>query len=142
METKKTEGLPILTRAESEVMQALWEQGEATVQELVRRMKRPLAYNTVLTTVRVLEKKGYVEHVPAPEGGRAYLYRAAVEPKKARSLHVRDLIDRLFGGSAQDLVTGLVKDEQLERDTLEALRREIDARLGSKPKGSKGGNHG
>jgi predicted transcriptional regulator len=130
-ETKKRE-LPILTRAESELMRVLWDAGPVTVQALVGLLDRTLAYNTVLTTLRVLEKKGYVAHAPAPEGGRAFVYRAAVEPTPVRKRHVRDLVDRLFGGVAGDLVSGLMKDERLSREELETLRREIDARLGKR----------
>jgi predicted transcriptional regulator len=132
MARSKKESLPILTRAESELMRALWDGGPATVQELVSRLARPLAYNTVLTTVRVLEQKGYVRHEPPPGGGRAFLYRAAVEPAPVRRRHVRDLIERLFSGDAGGLVTGLLEDEGLSEEELRALRKKIDAQLGKR----------
>lgn len=120
---------PYLTRAESELMQLLWKRGPSTVQQLLEGLDREVAYTTVLTTVRILEQKGYVNHAPNPEGGRAHVYTPAVEESKTRKRHVRDLVDRLFGGSTRGLVSGLLEDEELSRDELEALRREIDAKL-------------
>ncbi len=131
MGARKT-SLPILTRAESELMHALWKGGPATVQQLVERLARPLAYTTVLTMVRVLERKGYVAHEPAASGGRAFRYRAAVEPAPVRKRHVRDLVERLFGGARIELVSGLLRDESWSEEELEALREEIDARLGKR----------
>ncbi|HEY3447411.1 MAG TPA: BlaI/MecI/CopY family transcriptional regulator [Myxococcales bacterium] len=133
----KPANLPVLTRAESEVMQALWNLGEGTVQQILERLGKDLAYTTILTLVRILEQKGYVAHGPHPSGGKAHLFRPAVEPGKARRLHARDLIDRLFGGSTETLVNGLLEDEALTRDELEALRERIDERLGGPKKGKK-----
>ncbi|MGC4121725.1 MAG: BlaI/MecI/CopY family transcriptional regulator [Myxococcales bacterium] len=129
--------LPVLTRAESEVMQALWHLGEATVQQVLEKLGKDLAYTTVLTLVRILEQKGYVTHGPHPAGGKAHLFKPAVEPQKARRMHARDLIDRLFGGSPQTLVAGLIEDEALSREELQALRERIDQQLETR-KGRKG----
>jgi BlaI family transcriptional regulator, penicillinase repressor len=120
---------PYLTRAESELMRLLWTHGPSTVAELVQRLQRPVAYTTALTLIRILEQKGYAAHSPHPEGGRAHLYRAAVEPSAVRRRHVRDLIERLFGGDAEQLVAGLLDDESLTHADLKALRGKIDARL-------------
>ena len=125
---------PYLTRAESELMQLLWKHGPSTVQQLLERLDREVAYTTVLTTVRILEQKGYAAHEPNPDGGRAHVYRAAVAETKERKRHVRDLVDRLFGGSTQGLVAGLIDDEALSRDELEALKKRIDDKLGAKKK--------
>jgi predicted transcriptional regulator len=133
MTTKHTTP-PVLTRAESEVMQALWDLGQGTVQQVLDRLGRDLAYTTVLTVVRILEQKGYLSHVPHPDGGRAHLFRPTVEPAKARRRHVRDLVDRLFGGHPETLVAGLLEDEALSREDLEALRLKIDSQL-SAPRG-------
>jgi|CXWL01.1.fsa_nt_gi predicted transcriptional regulator len=132
MSKPKSSPLPILTRAESEIMHLLWTHGPLTVNGLLDRTDRSAAYNTVLTLTRILEQKGYVAHSPHPDGGKAHLYRAAVEPGKARRQHVRDLLDRLFGGSAHELVTGLLDQESLAKEDLKALREKIDARLGEK----------
>jgi predicted transcriptional regulator len=125
------ERLPILTRAESEIMAVLWRRGGATVHEIVAALDRPVAYNTALTLVRILEQKGYVRHEPHPDGGRAHLYVPAVPASKARRSHVRDLVDRLFDGRPEDLAAGLLQDERLGRVQLEMLRAQIDRTLGN-----------
>jgi predicted transcriptional regulator len=126
----KRKDLPLLTRAESEVMGALWKRGQATVHELMADLDKDVAYTTVLTLVRILEQKGYATHRSHPDGGRAHLYLPAVEEAGVRRSHVRDLVDRLFGGKAEALVTGLLDDEKLSRADLEALKASIDAKLG------------
>lgn len=123
--------LPILTRAESEVMATLWQHEKLTVHALVEAMDRPVAYTTALTLLRILEQKGYVKHEPDPQGGRAYVYLPAVAASKARRNHVKDLIDRLFDGHAEELVTGLLEDERLSRAQLERLQEQIERSLGA-----------
>lgn len=122
--------LPILTPAESEIMQILWTQEAASVHDVVGALARPVAYNTALTLLRVLEQKGYVTHEPNPENARSYLYRATIPPGPVRVNHARDLVERLFGGKAEELVSGLIESERLSRGELEALRAQIDRKLG------------
>jgi predicted transcriptional regulator len=124
--------LPILTRAESEVMATLWQHQQLTVHALLEAMDRPVAYTTALTLLRILEQKGYVRHEPDPQGGRAYVYLPAVAASKARRSHVRDLVDRLFDGRPEELVTGLLEDERLSRKQLERLQEQIERSLGTK----------
>jgi predicted transcriptional regulator len=119
----------MLTRAESEIMRVLWEREGATVHEVVEDLPRTVAYTTALTLLRILEQKGYVRHEPNPAGGRAHLYRPVVPASKTRQLHVRDLVDRLFGGRPEQLVVGLLDDENLTRAELERLRSAIESRL-------------
>jgi predicted transcriptional regulator len=126
----KNRPLPILTRAESEIMAALWREQRLTVHELVEKLDRPVAYTTALTLLRILSQKGYVKHEPDPRGGRAYVYLPAVPAEKARRNHVRDLIDRLFAGRPEELVTGLLEDEQLTREQLKQLQQQIERSLG------------
>jgi predicted transcriptional regulator len=121
--------LPILTRAETEVMRVLWAKGSGTVHEVARNLPRELAYTTVLTMMRVLEQKGYLTHEPSPDGGRAHVYRPTMAEDGVRRSHVRDFVERLFGGHADELVIGLLRDEHLKREDLEGLRAEIDAML-------------
>jgi predicted transcriptional regulator len=97
----------------------------------VQAVARPLAYTTVLTMLRLLEQKGYLAREPSPEGGRAHVYRPTVSEDGVRRSHLRDLVDRMFGGRAEELAIGLVRDEALTRDDLEQLRAAIDARLGT-----------
>ena len=124
-----------LTRAESELMRLLWDQGPLTVTQLQERLERTVAYTTVLTLVRILEKKGYVAHSVDPGGGRAHLFRAAVAENASRKRHLKDMVERLFGGRAESLATGLIDDELLNREELEALRQQIDLKLKSPKKG-------
>jgi len=121
---------PILTRAESEIMSVLWSRGAATVHDVVAALSRDSAYTSVLTMLRILEKKGYVSREPEPGGGRAHVYRPRVAATRARRLHVRDLVDRLFGGRPEELMVGLVEDDALSRAELEQLRGVIESRLG------------
>jgi predicted transcriptional regulator len=122
--------LPILTPAESEIMQVLWSRGEASVHDVVGALSRPVAYNTALTLLRILEQKGYVSHVPNPASPRGYLYRPTIPAGPVRVNHARDLVERLFGGRTEELVSGLIESERLSRGELEALRAQIDRKLG------------
>ena len=142
--TKHEDSPPILTRAESEIMAVLWSTGGATVHEVVAALPRDSAYTSVLTVLRILEKKGYVLHEPHPDGGRAHVYKPLVQAGNARRHHVRDLVDRLFGGQSEELVVGLLEEEKWSKADLERLRGLIDSRLGSaRAPGKKGkGNAG
>jgi predicted transcriptional regulator len=126
--------LPILTPAESEIMRVLWSRGSASVHDVVGALSRPVAYNTALTIIRVLEQKGYVAHGPHPDNARSYLYRATIPEGPVRINHTRDLVERLFRGRADELVSGVIESERLSRGELEALRALIDRKLGSPPK--------
>jgi predicted transcriptional regulator len=119
--------LPILTRVESELMALFWRHGPMTVSEL-NELLTDRAYTSLATLVKILEQKGYLTHAEQPDA-RAFVYRAAVEPGPAKRKHVRDLIDRLFGGKSSELVVGLLGDEKLSRAELESLRAQIDERL-------------
>jgi predicted transcriptional regulator len=146
MKTRANEP-PILTRAESEIMAVLWRSGGATVHEVVAALERDVAYTSALTMLRILEKKGYVQHEPHPDGGRAHVYKPLVQAVAARRHHVRDLIDRLFGGQSDELVVGLLEEEKWSKPDLERLRELIDSRLSSSkataaPKTKKGKGHG
>jgi predicted transcriptional regulator len=99
-----------------------------TVAQLVESIGRRVAYNTALTLIRILEEKGYVRHRTEPTK-RAYVYEAAVAPEVARRRHLRDMVDRLFGGSADALASHLLVNEELTREQLQALRAQIDKKL-------------
>lgn len=114
------------TDRESDIIAVLWERGPSTVSEVREALADDLAYNTVLTMLRILEEKGYVGH---EEEGRAYRYHALVEREEAAESAVRDLVRRLFGGSPSQLVTQLVRERELPEAELRRLRALIDARL-------------
>lgn len=113
-----------LTEAELRLMRLLWRGGESSVQDLVLAMPEEsrLAYTSVLTTIRILETKGYVEH---RQVGRAFLYTAVIAEQDAQQSEVRHVISRFFGNSRQRLMLALLDDEQVTARELEALKQAI-----------------
>lgn len=113
-----------LTEAELRLMRLLWQRGESAVADLVQALPEhaPLAYTTVLTTVRILEKKGYVIH---RQEGRAYLYSACVAEHEARRSEVRHVLRRFFGDSRERLLLSLLGDGDVTPAELERLRQVI-----------------
>jgi BlaI family transcriptional regulator, penicillinase repressor len=109
-----------LTALELEIMTVLWDVGPSTVQVVQERLadKRPLAYTTVQTMLNVLHRKGKVTRTLT---NRAYQYRPTVSRRKAAAQAIRDVVDRLFGGSAESLVMNLVETRQLSPEKLAAL---------------------
>lgn len=115
-----------LTAREMDVMSVLWDLGSATVTEVNERMDDDLAYNTVLTILRILESKGLVGHT---KHGRAHHFHPLLGREEAgRSVLVR-LRDKVFSGSAELLVAQLVSDEQLSPAAVRRLRKLLDQRL-------------
>ena len=115
-----------LTDRESDIMAVLWERGPSTVAEVREALSDDLAYNTVLTMLRILAEKGYAGHT---EEGRAFRYHPLVEREAAAESAARDLVRRLFGGSPSRLVTQLVRERELPAEELERLRALIDEQL-------------
>jgi len=111
-----------LTEAELRIMQVLWDKGPATVQQVLEALplEKPLAYNSVLTIIRILEKKGYVEHA---QDGRAYVYHALLERKDATRSEIRHLVSRFFRDSHEDLVLNILEDRGLDNEELDQLRK-------------------
>lgn len=121
------------TERELDIMAVLWDRGPSTaaeVREALAEQHLELAYNTVLTQLRILEEKGHVDH---KEEGRAHRYRPLVKKKQARASALTRTLDRLFEGSAEALVTQLVQQRGLTKDELRGLRRVVDEELGSRP---------
>lgn len=98
-----------LTEAELRLMDVLWQKGSATVQQVLDALpeKPALAYNSVLTTIRVLENKGYLEHV---KDGRAHIYRPIMEREEATRSEIRHLVSRFFKNSHELLVLNVLED--------------------------------
>jgi predicted transcriptional regulator len=112
--------MPIaLTDREADLMQILWEQGASTAAEVRDRLSDDLAYTTVLTVLRTLEAKGYVDH---KEDGRAHRYRARIAQHAARNNAVKHLMRKLFCGSAELLLTQLVADYKLDQQQVERVQ--------------------
>jgi predicted transcriptional regulator len=108
-----------LTGRESEIMNVLWDLGEATAEQVREGLGGASHDSTVRTMLRVLERKGYVIHEVR---GKAYLYRTAVPRQKAQRRALRAVLARFFGGSAEDLVVRLIEDERITPEQLDALR--------------------
>lgn len=111
-----------LTEAELRIMEVLWAQGSGTVQQVLDWLpaKPALAYNSVLTTIRILERKGYVEHV---KDGRAHVYKPLLERKDATRSEIRHLMSRFFRDSHEELVLNILEDRGLDSEELEQLKK-------------------
>jgi predicted transcriptional regulator len=114
------------TDRELDVMAVLWERGSATVAEVRERIPDELAYTTVLSVLRTLEEKGHVGH---REEGKAHRYHPLVERRVAGRSALARLIDTVFNGSPELLLTQLVTERELSDEQLKRLRRLMDARL-------------
>ena len=126
---------PTLTEAELRLMEVLWQKGPATVHQVMESLPKStaLAYNSVLTTIRVLEKKGYLKHV---KDGRAHVYQPLVGRKEATRSEVRNLLNRFFKDSHELLVLNLLEDSSLDATELKRLREVLGQ---SELAGQKGG---
>lgn len=112
------------TDHELRLMEVLWKQGRATVAQVTANVgSPPLAYNTVLTTLRTLEQKGYVAH---EEDGRAFVYRPLVARSAAADSAVRQLLRRFFGNSPGRLAVTLVDDTRLSDEDLARIGRALN----------------
>lgn len=116
----------VLTDHELRLMEVLWNAGQATVADVTARVGAPpLAYNTVLSTLRTLEQKGYVVHA---ENGRAFVYRALVERTQAADSAIAQLLRRFFGDSPGQLAVTLVDDTKLSEKDLARIQRALARR--------------
>ena len=116
---------PTLGDRELDVMAVLWELGSGTVGEVRERLPATLAYTTVLTILRNLEAKGFVSH---EEEGRAHRYTPCVAQRSAQRNALARLVDKLFEGSAEELLTRLVDDHNLSSQDLQRLARRVRER--------------
>jgi predicted transcriptional regulator len=114
-----------LTEAELRLMEVLWDKGPATVQHVLEDLpeKTPLAYNSVLTTIRILEKKGYVKHI---KDGRAHVYTPLVARQEATRSEIRRLVSRFFGNSHELLVLNILEDQKVDAAELNRLRKMLE----------------
>ena len=114
-----------LTEAELRLMKILWRRGESAVTDLVAAMPdgEPLAYNSVLTTIRILEQKGYVAH---RQEGRAFVYRPCIAEAEASKSEVKHVLSRFFGNSRERLLLSLLGDEDISAEELKRLKEAIE----------------
>ena len=117
----------VLTEAELRLMDLIWSKGPATVQQIQESLPEdaPLAYNSVLTTIRILEKKGYLAH---NKDGRAHVYRPLVDRDEATRSEIGHLVGRFFQNSRELLVLNLLEDENLDAVELKRLRKLLEAK--------------
>jgi predicted transcriptional regulator len=114
----------VLTEAELRLMRLLWARGESAVGDLLQALPEdsPLAYTSVLTTIRILEKKGYVRH---RKEGRAFLYSPDVAEHEASQSEIRHVLQRFFGNSRERLVLSLLGDADVTPEEVERMKKAI-----------------
>lgn len=112
-----------LTKAEEEIMVLIWEKGECTVSDLIKEMKDPKpAHSTISSFIRILEKKGYVDHKAY---GRTYEYFPVVEKTDYSKGRLSGLISDFFGGSVDELVSFIVKEDKMSINEMQSLLDKI-----------------
>ncbi|HET9283959.1 MAG TPA: BlaI/MecI/CopY family transcriptional regulator [Candidatus Angelobacter sp.] len=113
---------PTLTEAELRLMEVLWQKGPATVHAILEELpiKPALAYNSVLTTIRILEKKGYVQHA---KEGRAHVYMPLVGREEATRFEIKNLVGRFFKNSHELLLLNILEDKSISADELTRLKQ-------------------
>jgi BlaI family transcriptional regulator, penicillinase repressor len=110
------------TDRELEIMKVIWSLGEASARQIQERLRGDQHYNSVMTIIRVLEKKNHLTH---REEGRSHVYRAVVDPGRARTRVLKHLVKQVFGGSATSVVLNLVETGDLTLDDLDAIRKKV-----------------
>ena len=125
----KEGGLPALSDGQLALMNAIWDEGEATVADVWKRLSnsRPLARNTVQTVMTRLEDKGWLRHRTV---GKAFLYSATAPRSRTLRRMVRSLVDTAFRGSTEDLVATLLKGQRLSSEEALRIRRMIERAKG------------
>ncbi len=111
------------TEAELRIMEVLWRKGSGTVQQVQDWLPSTLAYNSVLTTIRILEKKGHLKHV---KDGRAFIYEPTIGREEATRSEVRHLVSRFFRNSHEALLLNILQDEEIDAAELRRLRQMLD----------------
>lgn len=114
-----------LTEAELRIMNVLWERGSATVHEVLEALpaKPALAYNSILTIVRILEKKGYVKHV---KDKRTHVFQPLIGRKDATRFEIRHLVSRFFGDSHEQLVLNALEETTIDAEEVARLRQLLE----------------
>jgi len=115
---------PTLTDAELRPMEVLWERGPSTVSDVVNALPQELglSYSTVLTTLRILEQKGYVGHT---KEGQAFVYHAVIDQNQAQKKVLKHILSRFFDNSPELLVQRVLETEKLDAEDLQRIRELI-----------------
>ena len=117
----------VLTKLELQIMQVIWRRGASTVTAVQEGLEQQLAYTTVQTMLNILHRKGKLKR---QLHGRAFAYSATVSEAKASTHAVRDLVDRMFGGSSEDLVMSLIKSRQIDPKKIAELSKRLEEQEG------------
>lgn len=117
----------VLTKLELQIMQVIWKRGASTVTAVQQGLEQDLAYTTVQTMLNILHRKGKLKR---ELHGRAFAYSATVTEAKASTHAVRDLVDRMFGGSSEDLVMSLIKSRQIDAKKIAELSKRLEEEEG------------
>jgi predicted transcriptional regulator len=112
-----------LTKLELQIMQAIWRLGPSNVSAVQEALAQDLAYTTVQTMLNILERKGKLKR---RREDRAFIYSATVSEAKASTHAIRDLVDRMFGGSSEDLVMSLIKNRQIDPKKIAELSQRLE----------------
>jgi BlaI family transcriptional regulator, penicillinase repressor len=116
-----------LTKLELQIMQVIWKRGPSNVSSVQEGLEQSLAYTTVQTMLNILERKGKLKRELR---GRAFEYSATVTEAKALGHAVKDLVDRMFGGSSEDLVMSLIKSRQIDAKKVAELSKRLEEKGG------------
>ena len=116
-----------LTKLELQIMQVIWRQGASNVAAVQEGLPQQLAYTTVQTMLNILHRKGKLKR---ELHGRAFAYSATVTEAKASTHAVRDLVDRMFGGSSEELVMSLIKSRQIDPKKIAELSKRLEEEEG------------
>jgi BlaI family penicillinase repressor len=113
-----------LTKAEEDIMQLIWEQAPCTVSQLIEGMDEPKPpHSSISSIVRILEKKGFVDHKAY---GRTYEYFPVISKEEYSKFSIKKLVSNYFEGSMNDLVSFLVKEEQVDIEDLSNLIENLE----------------
>lgn len=115
--------LPTPTKAEMEILQALWQLGSATVRQIHEQIGRETAYTTVLKMLQIMTEKGMVTR---ESHDRAHVYKAKITRKRATGAFMEELVERVFGGSAQQLVIQALSSRKTSPEELKEIRKILD----------------
>ena len=117
-----------MTELEALIMGCVWDAGEASVKAVQERLAddKPMAYNTVLTMMRILRDKGFLA---SRREGRKDVYRPLVTREQTRARALSELLERLFSGSTLALVSQLLDSEDVDEDEIKAIRKQVNRRL-------------
>ncbi len=114
-----------LTPREMQIMQVVWDEGEASVEQVQKTLPDPLVDSTIRTMLQIMEDKKYVA---SRKQGRANIYSALIKREEVQKSAVKQMIQRVFGGSGEMLLARLVEDEQVDLDELEQIQKRLEQR--------------